>query len=58
MWQIEIIAAMTIGGLGSVTFSRVKICEIRKREAVTSAKLIDENYYYLERMKSFSVKTN
>ncbi len=46
-WQITI-ATMTNGNLGSATLTKDEISNIRKKEAATSAKLLDADYYCLE----------
>jgi LmbE family N-acetylglucosaminyl deacetylase len=46
-WNIAI-ATMTNGDCGSATLSREEISEIRKKEAATSAKILDGNYTCLD----------
>ena len=46
-WNIEI-ATMTNGDCGSATLSREEISEVRKKEAATSAKILDGNYTCLD----------
>ena len=46
-WQVAI-ATMTNGNLGSATLTKEEISSVRKKEAATSAKLLDANYYCME----------
>ena len=46
-WSVTI-STMTAGDCGSATLSKEEISEIRKKEALTSAKILNANYYCME----------